>query len=284
MTTFVNAAAYKFAPLDGLPELREQLLERCRAANMRGTILLSPEGINLFVAAERSGVDDLLTFLKAIPGLADLAPKFSESDHQPFTRMLVRLKREIIAFGVPGIDPSNHTSPRIAPRELKAWLDAGRPITLLDTRNTYETELGTFRGARTLDLRHFRNFPEAVATLPEALKDKPVVTFCTGGIRCEKAAPFLEQAGFKNVLQLDGGILKYFEDCGGAHYDGECFVFDKRVAVDSDLRETGAALCFACQMPVTVAEQSDPRYVPSVSCPHCHHEDPASGLLPSTTP
>ncbi len=270
MSTFVNAAAYKFAPLDGLPELREQLLEQCLAADMRGTILLSPEGINLFVAAERAAVDQLLTLIRSIPGLADLTPKFSESDHQPFTRMLVRLKREIIAFGVPGIEPAKHTSPRIAPRELKAWLDAGRPVTLLDTRNTYETELGTFRGARTLDLQHFRNFPEAVATLPEELKDEPVVTFCTGGIRCEKAAPFLETAGFKNVLQLDGGILKYFEDCGGDHYDGDCFVFDKRVAVDAELRETGASLCFACQMPVTVAEQSDPRYVPSVSCPHCH--------------
>ncbi len=269
MPTFTNIAAYKFAPLDDLPALRTSLLEQCSADAMRGTILLSPEGINLFVAAEYPAIERLLTRLRAIDGLAELTPKFSESDHQPFTRMLVRLKREIIAFGVPGIDPATHTAPRISPAELKRWLDEGRPVTLLDTRNTYETDLGTFRHARTLDIDHFRNFPQAAATLPESLKEKPLVTFCTGGIRCEKAAPFLETLGFKNVLQLDGGILKYFEDCGDAHYDGECFVFDKRVAVDATLRETGAALCFACQMPVTTAEQSDPRYVPSLSCPHC---------------
>ncbi len=269
MKTFTNIAAYQFATLTDLPALREELLEHCHAASLRGTILLSPEGINLFVAGERPAIDALLDRLRSIPGLADLTPKFSESDHQPFTRMLVRLKREIIAFGVSGIDPATHTSPRIAPSELKTWLDEGRPVTLLDTRNTYETDLGTFAGARTLDLDHFRNFPQIAKTLPESLKDQPVVTFCTGGIRCEKAAPFLETLGFKNVLQLDGGILKYFEDCGDAHYDGECFVFDKRVAVDAELRETGAALCFACQMPVTLAQQADPRYVPSVSCPHC---------------
>jgi predicted sulfurtransferase len=269
MPTFTNAAAYKFAPLDDLRELRTILLDQCLADAVRGTILLSPEGINFFVAAERPAIDRLLHRLRAIEGLAALAPKFSESDHQPFTRMLVRLKREIIAFGVPGIDPATHTVPRIAPTELKRWLDEGRPVTLLDTRNTFETDLGTFANARTLDLDRFRNFPQAAATLPETLKDQPVVTFCTGGIRCEKAAPFLETLGFTNVLQLDGGILKYFEECGDAHYDGECFVFDKRVAVDTTLRETGAALCFACQMPVTIDQQSDPRYLPNVSCPHC---------------
>ncbi len=269
MPTFTNIAVYKFAPLADLPALRDELLEQCRADAMRGTILLSPEGINLFVAAARPAVDRLLERLGKVDGLGGLKPKFSESDHQPFTRMLVRLKREIIAFGVPGIDPAAHTSPRIAPAELRRWLDEGRPVTLLDTRNTYETDLGSFAKARTLDLDHFRNFPQAAATLPESLKDQPIVTFCTGGIRCEKAAPFLETLGFTNVLQLDGGILKYFEDCGAAHYDGECFVFDKRVAVDASLRETGAALCFACQMPVTIAQQADPRYEINVACPHC---------------
>ncbi len=269
MPTFTNIAAYQFATLTELPALRADLLDQCRTDAMRGTILLSPEGINLFVAAERPAIDRLLARLRAIEGLAELTPKFSESDHQPFTRMLVRLKREIIAFGVAGIDPATHTSPRIAPTELKRWLDEGRPVTLLDTRNTFEGDLGTFEGAHRLDLDNFRDFPQVAATLPDELKDQPVVTFCTGGIRCEKAAPYLEKLGFQNVLQLAGGILKYFEECGHAHYEGECFVFDKRVAVDSSLRETGAALCFACQMPVTVAQQLDPRYIPTISCPHC---------------
>ena len=143
------------------------------------------------------------------------------------------------------------------------------PGTLLDTRNSYEVKLGTFRGARTLELDHFREFPARAKQLPNELRSQPVVTFCTGGIRCEKAAPLLAMVGFTNVFQLDGGILRYFEECGGAHYEGDCFVFDKRVALDATLRETGAALCFVCQAPLTPAEQADSRYVPSVSCAHC---------------
>ncbi|MEP6937876.1 MAG: rhodanese-like domain-containing protein [Chthoniobacterales bacterium] len=183
--------------------------------------------------------------------------------------MLVKIKKEIIAFGVSGIDPARRPAPRLPPRQLKQWLDEGRSVTLLDTRNTYEVKLGTFRGARTLHLDHFRDFPDAATALPGNLKHEPVVTFCTGGIRCEKAAPLLEMAGFTKVFQLDGGILHYFEECGGEHYEGDCFVFDKRVAVDASLRETGAALCFVCQTPLTLTEQQDPRYVLSVSCPHC---------------
>jgi UPF0176 protein len=185
--------------------------------------------------------------------------------------MLVKIKKEIIAFGISGIDPADRPAPRLSPGELKQWLDEGRSFTLMDVRNTYEIKLGTFRGARTLGLEHFREFPAAVNSLPNKLKNEPVVTFCTGGIRCEKAAPLLEQAGFTEVYQLDGGILRYFEECGGAHFEGDCFVFDKRVAIDASLRETDAALCFVCQTPLTLAEQEDDRYVESVSCPHCHH-------------
>jgi len=136
--------------------------------------------------------------------------------------------------------------------------------------NDYEVRMGTFRGATIPHIDHFREFPDAVQRLPEELKDRPLVMFCTGGIRCEKAGPFMELAGFKHVHQLDGGILKYFEECGGAHFDGECFVFDRRVGVDPALRETKSVLCFNCQMPLTEAEQRDPRYVPDISCPHCH--------------
>lgn len=269
MTSFVNISAYKFTPLDDLPVWRERLLQVSRAGDLRGTILLSVEGINLFVAGTRSQIDSLLTTLRSIPGLADLTPKESFSAEQPFNRMLVKIKKEIIAFGVPGIDPARRPSHKLPARTLKQWLDEGRPITLLDTRNDYEIRLGTFRGAVPARIEHFREFPAAVKHLPEEMKEHPVVMFCTGGIRCEKAGPYLQQAGFKNVHQLDGGILKYFEECGGAHYDGECFVFDRRVGVDPALRETNSVLCFNCQMPLTEAEQRDPRYVPNVSCPHC---------------
>jgi UPF0176 protein len=269
MPDFINLSAYKFAPLDGLPERRAELQAVCRAAELRGTILLSPEGINLFVAGTRANVDTFLAAVRAIPGLGDLTPKESLSAEQPFNRMLVKIKKEIIAFGVPGVDPARRPSPKLAPRTLKQWLDEGRPVTLLDTRNDYEVKLGTFRGAVVPHIDHFRDFPAAVAKLPAALKEQPIVMFCTGGIRCEKAGPFMELAGFKHVHQLDGGILKYFEECGGAHYEGECFVFDRRVGVDPALRETDAVLCFNCQQPLTAAEQRDPRYIPDISCPHC---------------
>jgi len=270
MPVFTNISAYKFAPLGDLPSLKAALREMCLTAGMRGTILLSPEGINVFTAGECWAADELLNYLRTIPGLENLTAKVSQSDHQPFSRMLVKIKKEIIAFGVPGIDPGRRPAPRVAPRQLKEWLDQGRSFILLDARNTYETKLGTFRGAHTLNLDHFREFPAAVASLPDHLKDQPVVTFCTGGIRCEKAAPLLQAAGFAEVFQLDGGILRYFEECGGEHFEGDCFVFDKRVAVDASLRETGAALCFVCQTPLTLSEQEDPRYVVSVSCPHCY--------------
>ena len=269
MPAFTNLATYRFAPLRELRELQAELRAFCGASGMRGTILLSPEGINLFVSAPRATLEELLVRLRRVPGLPELRGKESTSAEQPFNRMLVKIKKEIIAFGVAGVDPAERPAPRVAPRALKQWLDEGRRVTLLDTRNRYEVDLGTFRGARTLGLDHFREFPDAVAALPNELKDEPIVTFCTGGIRCEKAAPLLELAGFRNVFQLDGGILNYFAECGDAHYEGDCFVFDKRVALDSSLRATGAALCFVCQMPLTPAEQKDPRYVESVSCPHC---------------
>ncbi|MGH8048360.1 MAG: pseudouridine synthase [Chthoniobacterales bacterium] len=266
---FANIAAYKFASLAGLKPLRERLLAQCRTWGLKGTILLSTEGINLFVAGQRAEIDALVVELHAIPGLEDLAPKFSESEDQPFTRMLVRIKKEIISFGVEGIDPARRTSPKLTARTLKQWLDEGRGVTLLDTRNDYEVKLGTFKGARTLGIDHFRQFPAAVGTLPAELKRQPVVMFCTGGIRCEKAGPFMEREGFENVFQLEGGILKYFEEVGGAHYDGECFVFDQRVGVDPALNETGSAQCFVCQSPLTEEEQSDPRHVVHESCPYC---------------
>ena len=268
-----NIAAYRFAPLDELSTLRADLLAFCRSHHLRGTILLSTEGINLFVAGAQAGIDALLARLQSIQGLAQLEPKYSYTAHQPFRRMLVRIKKEIIAFGVPGIEPARRTSPKLSPQQLKAWLDEGRPLTLLDTRNDYEVKLGTFENALPAGVDNFRDFPAAVAKLPAALKDETIVMFCTGGIRCEKAGPYMESQGFRNVLQLDGGILKYFEECGGAHYRGECFVFDQRVGVDPALQETDAAQCFNCLSPLTAEEQQDARYVPGRSCPWCHRSE-----------
>ncbi|MCX7036020.1 MAG: sulfurtransferase [Proteobacteria bacterium] len=269
----VNIAAYRFATLQDLQALRTELLALCRIGQLRGTILLSTEGINLFMAGEAGAIESLLARLRRVPGLEPLAAKYSYTADQPFRRMLVRIKREIIAFGVPGIVPAQRTSPKLAPQQLKAWLDEGKQITLLDTRNDYEVKLGTFENALPAGVDHFRDFPAAVAKLPEALKEQTIVMFCTGGIRCEKAGPYMESQGFKNVLQLDGGILKYFEECGGSHYNGECFVFDQRVGVDPALQESDAAQCFKCLSPLTVDEQKDARYVPGRSCPWCYRSD-----------
>ncbi len=269
MPVITNIAAYKFATLTDLKSLRERLITQCKSWGLKGTILLSTEGINLFIAGPQEAIEKLLTELRSIPGLEDLTPKYSDSEDQPFTRMLVRIKKEIISFGVEGIDPAHRTSPKLSAQTLKQWLDEGRPLTLLDSRNDYEVKLGTFKDALTFKIDHFRQFPEAVRGLPETLKKEPIVMFCTGGIRCEKAGPFMEQEGFENIFQLDGGILKYFEECGQAHYEGECFVFDQRVGVDPSLRETDSALCFACQTPLDADDQKDPRFVAGISCPYC---------------
>jgi UPF0176 protein len=242
MAVFRNISAYKFTPLGDLPALREQLLLSSRALGLKGTVLLSTEGINVFVAALPEAMASFVAELRAVPGLEDLTPKESQSGAQPFGRMLVKIKKEIIAFGMPGIDPARRPAPKLSPAELKRWLDAGKPVTLLDTRNDYEVDQGTFRGAVRAGISRFRDFPAAAGRLPPELKSQPVVMFCTGGIRCEKAAPFMAREGFQNVYQLDGGILKYFETCGGAHYEGECFVFVERVSVDAELQPTGASI------------------------------------------
>jgi UPF0176 protein len=273
----VNIAAYKFLPLSDLKTLRMRLQGLCKAWDLKGTILLSPEGVNLFVAGGGAQIQSLLAELRSWPGLEDLRAKFSETDQQPFRRMLVRLKKEIIAFGVEGVDPARHTSPKLAPRELKRWLDEGRAVTLLDTRNDYEVQLGTFKNAVPIGVAHFREFPQALAKLPPELKERPLVMFCTGGIRCEKAGPLMEREGFKHVFQLDGGILKYFEDCGGAHYEGECFVFDQRTGLDPSLQQTRSVQCFNCRTPLSADDQRDERYAMGKSCPYCF-KSPAAAM------
>ena len=270
MHRIVNIAAYRFSALSHLPELQMQLRALACEHQLRGTILLSREGVNLFVAGKRAGINALLKRLQKVPGLDNLPVKESFSDHIPFTRMLVKIKKEIIAFGVGGIDPGQYTSKRITAPQLKQWLDAGKSFTLLDTRNNFEIHTGTFKNALAIGIDDFRDFPKAVNWLPQQLKDQPIVTFCTGGIRCEKAAPFLEQAGFADVYQLDGGILKYFQECGGAHYQGTCFVFDQRVALDAELKESNLRQCFSCQAILTADDQASPHYDPPRVCPHCY--------------
>lgn len=269
MAPFVHLSGYKFTPLSGLVEMKARLLELCRARDLCGSILLSAEGINFFVAGVPSAAENLLAELHSIPGLEDMVAKRSGSADRPYDRMRVKIKKEIIAFGVEGIEPARGTSPKISARELKRWLDEGRDVTLLDTRNDYEVRMGTFKGAAAAGIAHFRDFPDAVRRMPDAWKERPLVMFCTGGIRCEKAGPFMERQGFRNVLQLDGGILRYFEECGGAHYDGECFVFDQRVGLDPTLRETHSVMCPQCQMPIDGETRAHPDQVEGVSCPHC---------------
>jgi UPF0176 protein len=268
-TAVLNIAAYKFAPLDHLPERRQVLRTLCEEHALKGTILLSEEGINLFVAGAEAAVRGLLACLRSDPLLSNLYAKESFSQTQPFSRMLVKLKKEIIAFGVSGIDPVGKPSPHLAALDLKAWLDEGRDFNLLDTRNDYEVRVGSFDKAVPIGVDHFRDFPQAIANLPETWKEKPLVMFCTGGIRCEKAGPLMEREGFEEVHQLEGGILQYFEDCGGAHYHGDCFVFDQRVALDPQLQESAVTQCYACLQPLSVADQASDAYVPGESCPYC---------------
>ncbi len=268
-TTILNIAAYKFVALTDLPPYRAELRRLCQDLELRGTIMLSPEGINLFVAGEELNVRHLLDVLRSHPLLEDLEVKESFSDKQPFNRMLVKLKREIIAFGIDEVRPAVRTSPKLKATELKQWISEGRKFRLLDTRNVYEIDLGTFQNAEHLSIYHFREFPEAIAKLPEETKQEPIVMFCTGGIRCEKAGPLMEQAGFQHIYQLEGGILKYFEECGGAHYDGACFVFDNRVALDPQLKPTGELLCFACQSVITHEDMTSPHFLYGEYCPKC---------------
>lgn len=271
MQEIVNISAYQFVPLSDLPETRRSLQLLCRPLGLKGTILLSAEGINLFVAGSESSVNELLDHLRRIPGLSGLPVKTSRSAYQPFNRMLVKIKREIIAFGRPEIDPSRQPAPRISPRILKQWLDENRDFILLDVRNDYEIAAGTFATAVSAGIQHFRQFPQAVERM-DVDRTTPIVMFCTGGIRCEKAAPFLLQSGFDQVYHLDGGILKYFELVGGDHYVGECFVFDKRVALDPSLGESELALCFACKAILGPDDMTSTQYRHGEYCPHCFVE------------
>ncbi len=246
--TILNIAAYKFITLTDINDLRAQLRNLAAQNALKGTILLAPEGINMFMAGSQIQIATFLSALRKYAEFTDLVVKESLSPTQPFNRLLVKIKKEIISLGRPDVDPALQPAPRLTAQELKAWLDAGHRVLMLDTRNTYEVAAGTFHGALNLGLDNFRSFASRESEISAQIKaemqaqhlppETPIVSFCTGGIRCEKAAPLLQKNGFQHVYQLDGGILKYFEECGHAHYDGDCYVFDQRRAVDAKLAPT----------------------------------------------
>lgn len=273
-TSYINIAAYKFVTFDDTVDKRPQYLALCNQLGLKGTILLSPEGINLFLAGWRESIDQFLKWLHADPRFADLQLKESVSETQPFKRMLVKLKREIITMNHPLIQPEKGRAPAVDAITLKRWLDqghddTGKPIVMVDTRNAFEVDVGSFD--RTVDYRigKFSEFPDVIARHKDELDGKTVVTFCTGGIRCEKAAIHMKNVGFDSVYQLDGGILKYFEQVGGDHYTGDCFVFDHRTALNPRLEPTTAVQCAACHKTVTPREQISPLYQAGICCPHC---------------
>jgi len=236
----LNISAYKFVPLPDAPALRDRLHEQAVALGLKGTVLLAEEGINLFLAGPGPAVRAFVAQLHEDPRLADLTPKESWSARQPFRKMLAKVKREIIRMNHPTIRPAAGRAPAVLAATVKRWLDQGhddegRPVVTLDTRNAFEVDHGTFEGAIDWRIHKFSEFPDAVQAHKAELEGKTVVSFCTGGIRCEKAAIVMQEAGLEHVYQLEGGILKYFEETGGAHYRGRCFVFDEREALGTDL-------------------------------------------------
>ena len=265
----VNIAGYRFVDLDDRDELRQPFRFICEKLNLKGTILLSSNGINFFLAGDKKSIDSYIEFLESDKRFVDIPLKISYTDYQPFRRMLVRLKKEIISLGLDDVRPAEFTAPNIKPQELKNMLDKNEDLVILDTRNDYETRVGLFENAIDLNLSTFRDFPEAILDLPEEYKTKQIVMYCTGGIRCEKASVVMMNAGFENVKQLEGGVLRYFEETDGSHWKGDCFVFDQRVAVDTELNETEYSMCFACREPLTKQERRSNDYKFDSYCPYC---------------
>lgn len=234
---FCNIATYKFIAIqeERLPGLCKKLKKACSAFELKGTILLSTEGINLFLAGAAESIEKIQGALIEIELFSDLEYKYSYSDFIPFKKLSVKVRHEIVTFKQQGIDPAKDLAPYISPEQLHSWLTENKDVVLLDTRNDFEFAQGTFDNAVQLNIKNFRDFPNALQNNDALPKDKPIVTFCTGGIRCEKAAIYLLKQGFKEVYQLHGGLLNYFEKCNGDYYHGDCFVFDDRIALNCQL-------------------------------------------------
>ena len=271
--TYCVAALYHFTRLADYEQLKAPLQDMCDLLGIKGTLLLAYEGINGTVAGTDKAISALLEYLRADPRLAALEHKESRSEDMPFYRMKIRLKREIVTMGVDGVDPNEVVGTYVDPKDWNALI-TDPDVILIDTRNDYEVEIGTFKGALNPDTQTFREFPQWVEDNRENLKKPKVAMFCTGGIRCEKASSFMKQNGFDDVYHLKGGILKYLETQPEKEslWEGDCFVFDQRVAVKHGLEESDYDQCYACRYPITDKEKESSLYVKGVSCPRCHNK------------
>ncbi|MCB1690199.1 MAG: rhodanese-related sulfurtransferase [Halioglobus sp.] len=270
MNPVVVAALYKFVALPDYHALREPLLDVCLAAGTRGTLLLAAEGINGTIAGSRESVDKVLSYLRSDPRLADLEHKESHDEDMPFYRMKVKLKKEIVTMGVAGVDPNARVGTYVRPQDWNALVNDPE-VLLIDTRNDYECDIGSFRGAVDPRTVNFREFPGYVRANLDPAVHKKVAMFCTGGIRCEKASAFMLNEGFEEVYHLQGGILKYLEEVPEEEstWEGECFVFDNRVAVDHRLEKGQYDQCHGCRHPITEKDKLSGNYEEGVCCPHC---------------
>lgn len=268
------AALYRFARFDDPFAIRNALEAVARRAAVKGTLLIADEGINGTIAGSPEGIDAVLAAIRALPGCADLRPKFAEAAAMPFHRLKVRMKREIVTMGVADIDPLRGVGSYVPPAHWNALIDDPDTV-VVDTRNGYEVAVGSFAGAVDPGTASFRDFPAWFDAHRDELAGKRVAMFCTGGIRCEKATAFLRREGVEDVFHLEGGILRYLEEVPAAEsrWRGECFVFDERVAVGHGLAPGTHALCRGCRMPVSAEDRTSSLYVEGVSCPRCHADD-----------
>lgn len=266
----VVAAMYKFVTLSDYVALREPLHAVMVENGVKGTLLLAEEGINGTVSGTREGIDALLAWLRSDSRLVDIDHKESQCDDQPFYRTKVKLKKEIVTLGVPGVDPNKRVGTYVEPKDWNALI-TDPEVLLIDTRNDYEVAIGTFQGAIDPKTQSFREFPDYIRAHFDPSKHKKVAMFCTGGIRCEKASSYMLTEGFEEVYHLKGGILKYFEEVpqDETQWQGDCFVFDNRVTVRHDLSEGDYDQCHACRAPVDANDRASAHYSPGISCPHC---------------
>ena len=270
MSRIVVAALYRFVSLDNYTDLRQPLLRQMLKNNIKGTLLLAKEGINGTVAGTQSSIDLLLDWICADHRLKGVDCKFSYEDEMPFYRSRVKLKKEIVTMGVEGIDPKHSAGTYVKPTDWNALI-SDPEITLVDTRNTYESAIGSFRNAARANTDSFRDFPQYARDNLDPATHPRVAMFCTGGIRCEKSTAYLKQQGFEEVYHLQGGILKYLEEIpeSDSLWQGECFVFDNRVSVDHALQKGSYDQCHACRLPITETDRQSEKYQQGVSCPAC---------------
>lgn len=271
MPKFIVCALYKFTRLPQFQSLQAPLLAMMQALEVRGTLLLASEGINGTIAGSREAIDSVIQWLSSQPGLNEIECKESYSDKAPFKRSKVKLKKEIVTMGVEGIDPNQVVGTYVDPENWNALID-DPDVVLVDTRNDYECQVGTFENAINPKTESFREFPEFAKKHLDPARDKKVAMFCTGGIRCEKSTALLKEMGFENVFHLKGGILKYLEKVPAEEnrWQGECFVFDDRVTVDRTLSPGSYDQCHACRLPLSKQDMTSEHYVKGVSCPHCY--------------